>query len=118
MNNGIKTTKAKELIEITKKIEALKQIEEQLRKELLELLNNEESIIVDDSVVTKKIYKETITDPELLQQMGFDINRVVVTITKVDPKLVSEIGKKENKKYYVEKPRIVVSNKKGGKINL
>lgn len=113
MNNNInKIEKAKQLVEITKQIEKLEEIERKLREELNQILNNDESIFIDDSVVTKKVFKETITDPEILRQMGFDLNRVTVTITKIDPKLVSEIGKKENKKYYQEKTKIVVS--KGG----
>lgn len=109
MNNINKIEKAKQLVEITKQIEKLEEIERKLREELNQILNNDESIFIDDSVVTKKVFKETITDPEILRQMGFDLNRVTVTITKIDPKLVAEIGKKENKKYYQEKTRIVVS---------
>jgi len=110
MNNN-KTTIAKELVGVIDQIEQLRQKEKELREKLLRLMNSGETIEVDGYTVVKKMVKETITDTDLLQQIGFDLSRVTVTITKVDPALVRTIGEKEGKKYYVEVEKIIVSKK-------
>ena len=112
MNNNNKLTLATHLIDIVRKIEQLKKEEEEVRKKLLDLMKDNESVQSDGYTVTKKIIKETITDPDMLQKLGFDLNRVTVTITKIDPKLVKEIGEKEGKVYYTEKPTIYVTKQK------
>jgi len=103
---------AKQLVDVVEQIEKLKETEKQLRDQLLKLMKDNESVQVNGHIVTKRITKETIVDPELLKQLGFDLNRVTVTVTKVDPKLVRVIGEAEKKNYYVEKPVIVVTETK------
>jgi len=110
MNGKIEA--AKQLVDVIEQIEKLKETERQLRDQLLKLMKDNESIQVNNHVVTKRITKETIVDPEMLKQLGFDLNRVTVTVTKVDPKLVRVIGEAEKKNYYVEKPVIVVTEAK------
>ena len=108
----MKIEKAKQLVEVVEQIEKLKETEKQLREELLKIMKDNESIQVNAHTVTKRINKETITDPELLKQAGFNLNQVTVTITKIDPKLIRVIGEAEKKNYYTEKPVIVVAKTK------
>jgi NCAIR mutase (PurE)-related protein len=113
-----KFDKVKELVQIVKQIDELKQKEQELRQELLSLLNRNECVNIDGYTVEKKIIKETITDPSELVKNGFDINKVTVTITKIDPVLVRTVGEKENKMYYKEVDRIVVVRNKNNLNNL
>jgi regulator of replication initiation timing len=108
----MKIEAAKQLVDVIEQIEKLKETERQLRDQLLKLMKDNESVQVNNHVVAKRITKETITDPEMLKQLGFDLARVTVTITKIDPKLVRTIGEAEKKNYYVEKPVIVVTETK------
>lgn len=55
--------------------------------------------------------KTTITDEETLIKLGFDLNRVKVTITKIDPKLVKTIGEQEKKEYYTLEDRVIIRHK-------
>jgi regulator of replication initiation timing len=110
MNGKIEA--AKQLVDVVEQIEKLKETERQLRDQLLKLMKDNESVQVNNRVVTKRVTKETITDPEMLKQLGFDLARVTVTITKIDPKLVRTIGEAEKKNYYVEKPVIIVTETK------
>jgi hypothetical protein len=107
-----KFDKVKELIQVVKQIDELKQKEQMLRQELLALLGRNEQISVDGYTVEKKVIKETITDPSELVKYGFDVSKVTVTVTKIDPVLVRTVGEKENKLYYREVDRIVVSRNK------
>jgi hypothetical protein len=108
----MKLDKVKELIQVVKQLDELKRKEQELRQELLTLLSRNEIISVDGYTVEKKVIKETITDPGELAKCGFDLAKVTVTITKIDPVLVRTIGEKENKLYYKEIERIVVSRAK------
>ena len=100
------------LTKVIAKIEELRKLEQDLRSKLLELMHNNETVQVNGYNVTKKVIKETIIDPVMLQKFGFDLNRVTVTITKIDPKLVRVIGEAEKKVYYTEKPVIIVAKSK------
>jgi hypothetical protein len=107
-----KFDKVKELIQVVKQLDELKQKEQELRRELLTMLNRNECVSVDGYTVEKKVIKETITDPNELAKYGFDLAKVTVTVTKIDPVLVRTVGEKENKLYYKEVDRIVVSRAK------
>jgi regulator of replication initiation timing len=110
MNERIEV--AKQLVDVVEQIEKLRETEKQLRDQLLKLMKDNESVQINNRVVTKRVTRETITDPEMLKQLGFDLTRVTVTITKIDPKLVRVIGEVEKKNYYVEKPVIIVAETK------
>lgn len=107
----MKNNKAKQLVLVLQYIQRLKQKEMILREKLLALMEPNEEIEVGKWVVVKKVVKEAITDPQMLQQIGIDPSKVTVTVTKIDPVLVREIGKKENKPYYKEVERIYVKRK-------
>ena len=84
---------------------------EYVREQLVAGMQDNESIQVDGYTVIKRLVKYTIVDPAQLFKNGFDIAKVTVTTTKVDPTLVKTIGKAEGKMYYSEKPRIFVEQK-------
>jgi hypothetical protein len=67
---------------------------------------------VNGYAVEKKVIKETITDAKVLADNGFDVSKVTVTITKVDPTLVKTIGEAEKKVYFNEKTQIRVTKVK------
>lgn len=104
--------KVRELVEVTKQIEAAQAKGKDLREQLLKEFADGESITDSGYVIEKKVVKTTIIDANELVKNGFDVSKVSVEITKIDPTIVKRIGEQEGKKYYAEKPTIFVSKEK------
>ncbi|MFN3551379.1 MAG: hypothetical protein ACK4WJ_06200 [Endomicrobiia bacterium] len=103
---------ATELVKYQKTINALEEKVKQLKELLIQNTKPGTIIKVNGNEVEHKLVKETITDIEMLRQIGIDPQKVTVTITKIDPLLVRRIGVMENKKYYIEKSNIFIKNLK------
>jgi hypothetical protein len=98
---------SRKLVQVTQRLAKLEAADKELRKELLSLLADDESVAVNGVTVRKEMTRKTITDPTELVKNGFDVSRVVVTKTSVDPSLVKTIGQAEGKQYFTVKPTIV-----------
>ncbi len=103
----VKLQVARKLVRTMQRLKKLEEMDEKLRKELISILDDNESVRVDDLSVRKVMTRKTITDPTELVKNGFDVSRVVVTKTSVDPSLVKTIGEAEGKKYFTVKPTII-----------
>lgn len=103
---------AAKIIKYTKTIETLQEKLEILKQTFKNQTSPGKIIYINGKAVEHALIKRTITDPNELTKIGIDPNKVTVTVTKIDPVLVKEIGEKENKKYYWEESRIIVKNVK------
>lgn len=101
-------TLTEQLIKYTKEIERLTKEVENIKEKLKQLTVPGWSVTLDGYTVKHVSIKRTITDLNELQKLGYDLNRITVTITKIDPSLVRTIGEKENKPYYTIENRIVM----------
>jgi len=103
----VKLQVARKLVRTMQRLKKLEEMDEKLRKELISILDDNESVLVNGISVRKEMLRKTITDPTELMKNGFDVSRVVVTKTSVDPSLVKTIGEAEGKQYFTVKPTIV-----------
>lgn len=99
---------ATKLVKYHKMVETLNQKIVQLKEELLKQTQPGTVIKINSHIVEHKVIKETIKDPEMLKQLGIDLEKVTVTVTKIDPFLVKRVGEAQNVKYYTEKPVVFV----------
>jgi predicted phage-related endonuclease len=107
-----KQEKVKELVEVTKRIDADQDRAKTLRDELKTELKTGEAIPESGYVIEKKVVKSTITDANVLVKNGFDVSKVTITVTRIDPTLVKTIGLAEGKAYFSETETVCVSKQK------